>query len=138
MPTRTSPSSNRPGQNSRSYSRLVPSTQAVRKAETFELTILSVECRFTLSRIVEIVDSPSRFGFMYATTALHVEQGQERFVIDFDPASGLVSYLIEAVSVPGPSSGWSQGASFSGQRERACVMPVSTKGSMIAYPAAFG
>jgi len=38
----------------------------------------------------------------------------------------------------GPSSGWSQGASFSGQRERACVMPVSTKGAMIAYPAAFG
>jgi uncharacterized protein (UPF0548 family) len=53
-----------------------------------------------LSRIVAIVDSPTRFGFMYATTALHVEEGQERFVIDFDPESGLVSYLIEAVSRP--------------------------------------
>jgi uncharacterized protein (UPF0548 family) len=53
-----------------------------------------------LSRIVEIVDSPTRFGFMYATTALHVEEGQERFVIDFDPESGSVSYLIEAVSRP--------------------------------------
>ncbi|MFY9937164.1 MAG: DUF1990 domain-containing protein [Silvibacterium sp.] len=53
-----------------------------------------------LSRIVEIVDSPARFGFMYATTALHVEEGQERFVIDFDPESGSVSYLIEAVSRP--------------------------------------
>jgi uncharacterized protein (UPF0548 family) len=52
------------------------------------------------SRIVEIVDSPTRFGFMYATTALHVEEGQERFVIDFDPESGSVSYLIEAVSRP--------------------------------------
>jgi uncharacterized protein (UPF0548 family) len=52
------------------------------------------------SRIVEIVDRPTRFGFMYATTALHVEEGQERFVIDFDPESGSVSYLIEAVSRP--------------------------------------
>ena len=53
-----------------------------------------------LSRVVEIVDGPTRFGFMYATTALHVEEGQERFVIDFDPESGSVSYLIEAVSRP--------------------------------------
>ena len=52
------------------------------------------------NRIVETVDSPSRFGFMYATTALHIEQGQERFVIDFDPLTGAVSYLIEAVSRP--------------------------------------
>jgi uncharacterized protein (UPF0548 family) len=50
------------------------------------------------NRIVETVDSPNRFGFMYATTALHIEQGQERFVIEFDPATEAVSYLIEAVS----------------------------------------
>jgi uncharacterized protein (UPF0548 family) len=54
----------------------------------------------SLSRIVEIVNSPTRFGFMYTTTAFHVEEGQERFVIDFDPESGSVSYLIEAVSRP--------------------------------------
>jgi uncharacterized protein (UPF0548 family) len=54
----------------------------------------------SLNRIVETVDSPSRFGFMYATTSLHVEQGQERFVIDFDPATESVSYLVEAVSRP--------------------------------------
>jgi uncharacterized protein (UPF0548 family) len=54
----------------------------------------------SLNRIVETVDSPSRFGFMYATTALHVEQGQERFVIEFDPSTEAVSYLIEAVSRP--------------------------------------
>ena len=40
------------------------------------------------NRIVEIVDNPIRFGFMYATTAFHVEEGQERFAIDFDPESG--------------------------------------------------
>jgi uncharacterized protein (UPF0548 family) len=54
----------------------------------------------SFNRIVEIVDSPSRFGFMYATTALHVEEGQERFVVEFDSSTGAVSYLIEAVSRP--------------------------------------
>ena len=28
-----------------------------------------------ISRIIEVVDSPTRFGFLYATTAVHVEQG---------------------------------------------------------------
>jgi uncharacterized protein (UPF0548 family) len=52
------------------------------------------------NRIVETVDSPTRFGFMYATTALHIEQGQERFVVELDPTTEAVSYLIEAVSRP--------------------------------------
>jgi uncharacterized protein (UPF0548 family) len=54
----------------------------------------------SFNRIVEIVDTPHRFGFMYATTALHVEQGQERFVVEFDPSTKAVSYLIEAISRP--------------------------------------
>jgi uncharacterized protein (UPF0548 family) len=54
----------------------------------------------SLNRIVQIVDSPTRFGFMYATTALHVEEGQERFVIEFDTETESVLYLIEAVSRP--------------------------------------
>lgn len=54
----------------------------------------------SLNRIVEAVNTPSRFGFMYATTALHVEQGQERFIIEFDPSTEAVSYMIEAVSRP--------------------------------------
>jgi uncharacterized protein (UPF0548 family) len=52
------------------------------------------------SRVVEVVNSPTQFGFMYATTALHVEEGQERFLIEFDPESKSVLYLIEAVSRP--------------------------------------
>lgn len=52
------------------------------------------------SRIVEIVDSPTRFGFMYTTTALHVEEGQERFVVEFELESGSVTYFIEAISRP--------------------------------------
>lgn len=54
----------------------------------------------SFNRVVEVVDSPTRFGFMYTTTAFHVEEGQERFVIDFDPESESVSYLLEAVSRP--------------------------------------
>ena len=52
------------------------------------------------NRIIDFVDTPTRFGFLYATTALHVEQGQERFVIEFDPRRESVSYLIEAISRP--------------------------------------
>jgi uncharacterized protein (UPF0548 family) len=51
-------------------------------------------------RIQETVDTATQFGFLYATTALHVEAGQERFVIDFDPSTQIVSYCIEAVSRP--------------------------------------
>jgi uncharacterized protein (UPF0548 family) len=53
-----------------------------------------------LSRIIETLDTPERFGFLYATTARHVEEGQERFVIELDRSSGRVLYLIEAVSRP--------------------------------------
>jgi len=54
----------------------------------------------SVNRIVEVVDTPTRFGFMYATTVLHVEEGQERFVVEFDEQSESVHYLIEAVSRP--------------------------------------
>ena len=56
----------------------------------------SINCNL----ISEVVDSPTRFGFLYTTTAFHVEEGQERFIIDFDPDSESVTYLIEAVSRP--------------------------------------
>ena len=53
-----------------------------------------------LSRIVEIVDTETTFGFLYATTALHVKMGEERFLLEFDPISGDVWYELEAVSRP--------------------------------------
>jgi len=68
--------------------------------------VVGVEARtlclwsINFSRVSEVEDTPTRLGFMYTTTALHVEEGQERFVIDFDPASESVSYFIEAVSRP--------------------------------------
>lgn len=68
--------------------------------------LVAVEARtaglwsLNLSRITETIDVPERFGFLYATTDLHVEEGQERFVIEFDRLSERVFYLIEAVSRP--------------------------------------
>jgi uncharacterized protein (UPF0548 family) len=53
-----------------------------------------------ISRIVETVDTPSRFGFLYSTTSEHVERGEERFLIEHDGTSGNVTYLLEAVSHP--------------------------------------
>jgi len=52
------------------------------------------------SRITEVVDTSVCFGFLYTTTELHVEEGQERFVLEYNSDSGCVSYLIEAVSRP--------------------------------------
>jgi uncharacterized protein (UPF0548 family) len=51
-------------------------------------------------RILETIDTANRFGFLYATTAVHVEKGEERFVVDLDPTTEIVSYCIEAVSRP--------------------------------------
>ncbi len=53
-----------------------------------------------LSRILEAVDSKTRFGFLYSTTAHHVEQGEETFLLRFEPETGEVSYELEAISRP--------------------------------------
>lgn len=53
-----------------------------------------------VSRILEVVDTPKHFGFVYATTELHLEEGEERFLLEFDRSSGDVTYKLEAVSRP--------------------------------------
>jgi uncharacterized protein (UPF0548 family) len=52
------------------------------------------------SRIMETVDTANRFGLLYATTPLHVEQGAERFLLEFDATTGDVHYVLEAISRP--------------------------------------
>ena len=54
-------------------------------------------------RIVEIIAEQSevrRFGFAYGTLEGHVERGEERFVVELDPATDTVWYHIRAVSQP--------------------------------------
>lgn len=53
-----------------------------------------------ISRILYVIDEDDRFGFGYGTTPLHVERGEERFLIEFDPATGTVCYDLLAVSQP--------------------------------------
>ena len=55
-------------------------------------------------RIIYIIDESSeskkRFGFAYGTLPGHVEQGEERFLIEWDAESDLVRYEILAYSRP--------------------------------------
>jgi uncharacterized protein (UPF0548 family) len=53
-----------------------------------------------LSRIVETIDNHASFGFLYSTTELHLEQGEERFLLEFDPQTDDVWYELEAISRP--------------------------------------
>ncbi|MGO9470531.1 MAG: DUF1990 family protein [Isosphaeraceae bacterium] len=54
-------------------------------------------------RIVYVVNEPApirRFGFAYGTLPEHAETGEERFVVEWDRASGAVWYDIMAFSRP--------------------------------------
>ena len=54
-------------------------------------------------RIVYVLEETgpiSRFGFAYGTLSDHAESGEERFLIEWDQASGEVSYDILAFSRP--------------------------------------
>lgn len=52
-------------------------------------------------RIVYVVDEPGRkFGFAYGTLPGHVESGEERFSVEYDPGDGGVWYDIIAFSRP--------------------------------------
>lgn len=53
-----------------------------------------------ISLISYVIDEPDRFGFGYATTSMHVERGEERFLIEYYPVSGEVYYDLLAVSQP--------------------------------------
>ena len=59
-----------------------------------------------LSRILDAVDEPGRFGFLYATTEMHVEQGEERFLIQIEPMTGEVFYELESYSRPQRTLAW--------------------------------
>jgi uncharacterized protein (UPF0548 family) len=52
------------------------------------------------TRILYTIDEPDRFGFGYGTTTMHVERGEERFLLEFDPITGAVTYELLALSQP--------------------------------------
>src|SRR5271168_4250575 len=74
--------------------------------------VVAVEVRslglwsLNLSRIVDVVDTAERFGFVYSTTEMHVEQGEELSLLRLDPDSGAAWYELEAVSRPRKALAW--------------------------------
>lgn len=53
-----------------------------------------------LSRIMDVIDEPTEFGFRYATTPDHVEEGVEQFLISLDRNTEAVLYSLKAISRP--------------------------------------
>ena len=51
-------------------------------------------------RVLCRVEDDTRFGFTYGTLPTHAEAGEELFVVEFDQATGAVTYGIRAVSWP--------------------------------------
>jgi len=74
--------------------RIAPGQVVAVEAHTLGLWTLN------LSRITQAIDTPAAFGFVYSTTQSHVEQGDERFLLELDSATGDVWYELEAVSRP--------------------------------------
>jgi len=53
-----------------------------------------------VSRVIYTIDEPLRSGFAYGTLRAHAERGEERFLVELDPASGRVTYSVLAFSRP--------------------------------------
>jgi len=53
-----------------------------------------------LSRIISVTRDTHAFGFIYRTAQHHIEEGEERFLLTFDPSTEIVCYELEAVSKP--------------------------------------
>ena len=77
-----------------------PETMVAVEAHTLGLWSVNI------SRILYVIDEPDRFGFGYGTTAMHVERGEERFLVEFYPVSGVVEYDLLAVSQPAHWLAW--------------------------------
>lgn len=60
---------------------------------TFRFLAQKVPCR-----VVDVVDEPDRRGFAYGTLPGHPETGEERFVVERDPATGEVTVTVTAFS----------------------------------------
>lgn len=75
-----------------------PDRAVVGRDVTFRWLVLRFECR-----VVSVLDERDRRGFTYGTLARHPERGEERFVVEIDPATEVVTATITAFSKP---SGW--------------------------------
>jgi uncharacterized protein (UPF0548 family) len=51
-------------------------------------------------RIVYVINEPHRFGFAYGTLPQHAESGEERFLVEWDEGTDVVTYDLYAFSRP--------------------------------------
>jgi uncharacterized protein (UPF0548 family) len=66
-------------------------------------------CSLNFCRIVYVIneDGPvSRFGFAYGTLKEHFESGEEKFAVEWDKQSDVISYDISSFSKPGKLLTW--------------------------------
>lgn len=75
-----------------------PDVAAPGRDVAFRWLALRFECR-----IVSVLDEEHRRGFTYGTLEHHPERGEERFVVELDPRTHVVTATITAFSKP---SGW--------------------------------
>ena len=111
----------------RDFANYPPSfTRVVRLEETFEVGTVfgTVAAHFGFAsmnpcRVAFVVDeiADGRFGFGLGTLPGHAAAGEERFLVSFDPDSGVVLYEVQAISRPAvwlarlgrPAMRWIQG-----------------------------
>lgn len=53
-----------------------------------------------ISRLIYVIDEPSRYGFAYGTLPCHAEEGEELFLVAHDPDTDEVWYDLYAFSRP--------------------------------------
>ena len=53
-----------------------------------------------ISRIVYVINEEASYGFAYGTSLCHSEEGEERFLVEHDPATDEVWYDLYAFSRP--------------------------------------
>ena len=56
-------------------------------------------------RILDVIDEPRQFGFVYGTVGGHAERGEERFLVELDRNDDVV-YSLLAASRPGRWFSW--------------------------------
>ena len=80
---------------------LFPSRPSVQAGTTVAVAIHHLGFwSVNISRIVYLVDEETRYGFAYGTSLCHSEEGEERFLVEYDKATGEVWYDLYAFSKP--------------------------------------
>ena len=80
---------------------LLPEKPPIKEGETVAVIVRHLGFwSVNISRIVYLIQEDSRYGFAYGTTECHSEQGEERFMVEYDAQTEEVWYDLLAFSKP--------------------------------------